>query len=437
MIQHYRPEYGALSCPLLCSLRGELEPERLARALDGLTARHEALRTTFAGRGMRLTQRVHPPRPLPLSQVDLRAGRDPRTASRSAIAAELAAPIDPAQWPARATLWRIGDAESVLCLNLHHLVTDAWSTGILLRDLCACYADAGPVTPPGWQYAQFVQWQQEMLSGEQLRRHHDYWRRQLTGGQTPRLWPAGPAGDGADATAAGGAASGDGAAGGPAGSPLAIAADLDPAVLARLRELTRTARTTLFSVLLAAFYAQLYAVTAQPELAVGSMFANRSRPELRDTVGLLANMVLLRARLSAELTFADLIDQAHAAVIGAFAYQDLPFQMLPAGLLDSGGGRADDVVFNVMADLTHVVRAAGVDFELLVPDEIGSRFRFELALAPVGTAKLRAVLFHAGTDLPEPACRDFLAGYLATVEALAADPGRRISRAGLTTSPLA
>jgi len=411
MIQNYRPEFGALNCPLLCRLSGPLDAGRLQRAMDALTARHESLRTTFAGRGKSLTQRIHPPRPLPLVVVDLagpRAGAD----LTAAIGAELANPIDTTVWPARATLWRIADTRHVLCLNLHHLVTDAWSTGILLRDLCAAYGDEAPLAPPGWQYGEFVGWQQRTLSGDQLHRHHDYWRRQLTGGQTPRLWSE-PARD-------------------TEPQRVAIPTDLAPALVTRLREVARRHRTTLFTVLLAAFYAELHRATGQSELAVGSMFANRSRPELRETVGLLANMVLLRTQISRARSFTDLINQTHAAVIGAFAYQDLPFQMLPTGLLDIGGGRADDVVFNVMADVQHTISAGGLEFELLVPDEIGSRFRFELALAPIGTQDMRAVLFHAGGNLSEDACREFLTGYVATVDALTADPGRPIGSAGLT-----
>jgi hypothetical protein len=423
MIQNYRPEFGALNCPLLCRLNGPLDVDRLQRAVDALTARHESLRTTFAGRGKSLTQRVHQPRRLPLTQVDL-AGPAAGDDLAAAIGTELAAPIDTTVWPARATLWRIADTRHVLCLNLHHLVTDAWSTGILLRDLCAAYGDEAPLAPPGWQYGEFVGWQQRTLSGNQLRRHHDYWRRQLTGGQTPRLWwgHADGAGRAPDARPA------------PDAGPqsVAIPTDLAPALVTRLREVARRHRTTLFTVLLAAFYAELHRATGQSELAVGSMFANRSRPELRETVGLLANMVLLRTQISRARSFTDLVDQTHAAVIGAFAYQDLPFQMLPTGLLDTGRGRADDVVFNVMADVQHTISAGGVEFELLVPDEIGSRFRFELALAPVGTHDMRAVLFHAGGNLSEDACREFLTRYVATVDALTADPGRPIGSVGLT-----
>ncbi|WP_269440701.1 condensation domain-containing protein [Micromonospora tarapacensis] len=213
---------------------------------------------------------------------------------------------------------------------------------------------------------------------------------------------------------------------GPATSDVAV--DLDREAVARLRALARTQRTTLFSVLLAVFYHHLHRITGQDDLAVASMFANRSRPELRETVGLLANMVLLRARVGQAATFADLVGQAHAAAIGAFTYQDLPYQMLPLDVVQTGGRRADDVLFNVMAEMDHRTTAADVGFELLVPPGLGSRFRFELAVAPVGPTDLRAVFYHSTAAYPGAEATAFLAGYADLAARLAAEPNAPLGR---------
>jgi non-ribosomal peptide synthetase component F len=206
-----------------------------------------------------------------------------------------------------------------------------------------------------------------------------------------------------------------------------------PQVVAALRELARREKTTLFTVLLAVFQAQLHRVTGQPDLAVASMFANRSRPELRETVGLLAGMVLLRAQVADQRSFTDLVRHTHSAVIGAFAYQDLPFQMLPSDLVDTGGGRADDVMFNVMTKLRHALTGGQASFELVVPTDIGSRFPFELALAPVGPHDLRAVLFRADDRLNAVQARDFLNGYLGLATAVSHSP--EVSLAHLLHQP--
>ncbi|WP_232510650.1 MULTISPECIES: condensation domain-containing protein [Micromonospora] len=414
MIKHYRSDFGALNCPVVCRIVGDLDERALQAAVDHLVVRHEALRTTFHGRGARLVQRVHPPRSLPLTWADAPTGESPE----AALARELQTPIDPEQWPARAGVWRVGPTEHLFCLNLHHLVTDAWSTGILLRDLVACYAAAcggpGVEAPTGWQSSRFAQAQQELLASDRLARYQRYWRRQLEGSQIPRLDALYPAADTAAATdaAATGAPTQAAQAAHASEAVRSVAAELPAATVAGLRELARREKTTLFTVLLAAFHAQLYRLTGQPDLAVASMFANRSRPEVRDTVGLLAGMVLLRAQVARQPSFADLVRHVHGAVISAFAYQDLPFHLLPTGLVDTGGGRADDVMFNVMSPMRHDLTGGGARFELVVPTEIGSRFPFELALAPVGEHRVQAVLFRAGGWADPALGQDFLAGYL-------------------------
>ncbi|WP_223874511.1 condensation domain-containing protein [Salinispora fenicalii] len=410
MIKHYRADFGALSCPLLCRLTGDLDANALDVALTRLAARHESLRTTFTGRGARLAQIVHPPAPVPTRRIYLSDHPDPDGAVDEAVRAELRTAIDPTEWPARTTLWRLGARTHLLCLNLHHLVTDAWSTGILFRDLGALYAQAtgasSPLPDTGWPYTRFVEWQQELLDGDGLQRHRDYWRRQLAGSQLPALPAAAddrPTNDDRSATAD-------------------VAIDLDRETVTRLRALARTRHTTLFAVLLAVFYHHLHQVTGQDDLAVASMFANRSRPELRETVGLLANMVLLRARVGQAATFADLVGQAHSAAIGAFTYQDLPYQMLPADVVRAGGRRADDVLFNVMAEAQHRTVAAGVGFELLVPRGLGSRFRFELAIAPMGPADLRVVFYHPTAAYTPAQAHRFLSGYADLATTLTAAP---------------
>jgi hypothetical protein len=142
---------------------------------------------------------------------------------------------------------------------------------------------------------------------------------------------------------------------------------------------------------------------------VASLFANRSRPESRGTVGFLANMAMLRSR-RADADPRLLIKAAHVAAVGAFANEQQPFQTLPPRLIDTGGLRADDVVFQVVTDPQYKGHAGGLEFELLVPDAIGSRFSFELAVAPLGTG-LRPVLFYRRDWFADAWSREFIAGY--------------------------
>ncbi|MEU6715869.1 condensation domain-containing protein [Nonomuraea sp. NPDC046802] len=405
MIGHYRPDHGALNCPVLCALRGPLDTGALRAALDGLTATHEALRTSFTGRGRGLTQVVHPPSPQPLAEVAL-AGEDELAA---AVDQELSTPIDVGVWPTRATLWRLGTEHHVLCLNAHHLVTDAWSAGLLFENLQAGYAQAlgsrSPDKPPCWQYRHFVDWQTRLVEGG-LDRHRDYWSRRLAGLELPRLPYRKTEGKAA-----------------------AIGADLSPDVVAGLRQIARRQRTTLFTVMLALFYAVLRQTCGQDDLAVASLFANRSQPESRKTVGFLANMVVLRTRTSGRDTFNTLMRATHDTVAGALAYQEQPYQTLPLDGVRLGEGRADDVVFQMMTDIDHVGSAEGVDFELLVPEGIGSRFEVELAVA-ARERDMRVVLFHTAR-LPADTAADMLEGYLSAAAAVAGSSAVPLAHLGV------
>jgi hypothetical protein len=408
LMEHHHSASAGLSCPVLCRIGGPLDVAALGAAVDALVRRHEALRTTFPGPGLRPVQQINPPYPVPLRHVDLTAPRAP--ALPAAIAEELRDRMDIASESVRATLWRVGAAEHVFCLNMHHLVADAWSSGILYRELGLLYrgmvGEIGAALPPvRWQYRHFVEWQNQAVRGEAMLRQRSYWLRRL-GGARPVALPRPPA-----------AARVAGAAVASAG----LAAD----VVAGARALAREIRATPFSVLLGAFYAHLHLLSGQRDLTVATLFANRSRPQTRDIVGFLANMVLLRTAWPGRVGFAELVRLTHATVVAASAHQEVPFQTLPLTVLRTGGGRTDDVVFQVMAEPRRVATAGGTTFELLLPEAVGGRFGVELCLAPVGDG-MRVLLFHDTRQLDPARGRAMAAEYARLVGRYVADPGRPV-----------
>ncbi|WP_202638501.1 condensation domain-containing protein [Bailinhaonella thermotolerans] len=402
-LDRYRGAGGALNCPMVCRIGGPLDTAALEAALDGLAARHESLRTTFEGAGRNLVQVIHPPGPLPLEH----AGAGTGAAVDEALTAELRTRIDPVERPVRARLWRISPGEHVLCLNMHHLVTDTWSCDVLFRDLAAGYAallGEGPPPPPvGWQYAQYALWQERSLGRGGFRRHEEYWKARLAG-VTPPALPLKPGG----------------------GGGRRLSELVEAAGAGGLRELAAARRTTVFAVLLAVYYALLHRTTGQHDLAVASLFANRTRPEVQRTVGFLANLLVLRTSVPPRATFADLVDAARTTVLDASAHQRLPFHLLPQATARGGPVRLDDVVFQLLAEpLDAAVRAGGVEFRGLVPDVAG-RFDFELALMPRGRG-FAAKLFYA-EDRADPAwARGFAAEYARLAAAAAADPSRPVT----------
>jgi hypothetical protein len=375
LLERFRGGEGAVNCPIVLRLRGPLDEARLRTGLTALTARHESLRTTFEGRGRSLTQLVHPPGPVLLRRVDLAGHPDVESRLRAAVRAEIREPIDAGDWPVRHTLWRLGSADHALCVNMHHAVTDGWSCGLVLRDLDRLTrADGPPLPPVGWQYPQASEWHHAWLDSAQSRAERAYWRDHLAGARLPRipLRPPVPGGERAGGNATG---------------------DIGAGVVDGLRRLARARRTTLAAVLLAVYYHVLGQVTGDDDLAVASFLANRGRPEVRETVGLLANMVVLRTRLCGAGTGPELIRRAHETVMNAFVHQRLPYQLLPADTIADRDRRPDDVMFQIVPEQRGPHAVAGATAEVVVLDELGTRFECEFQLYP-RDGGMRAVLLY-------------------------------------------
>lgn len=396
LVDQFRGADGALNCPVLCRLRGQLDVSRLRAALDGLTARHQALRTTVSGRGALLSQHIHPPCPAPMTLVDLSVTPNPNAAA-DALAVELRTRIDTTVWPLRVTLFRIAAVDHLLCINVSHLVTDAWSCGILFRDLCALYQGT-PLPSVGWQYANFCTFQRDEREGA-LRVDQEYWRRQLARLRLPAI-PFKPQS--------------------PHHESASCARDLPLAVVTQLRELACAERTTLFVVMLAIMNVLLHQVTARNDIAICSLFANRTRPETKETIGFLANLLVLRTLLPEPASFLDALHQTHATATGAFIHQALPYQMLPLDEMKSEGRRPDDVGFQMMAEPIVRTTMGELDVEVLVPDGVGSRMEVELVLIPRNG--FRAIVFYNRARVDDGWAEAFLSQYVTLASCIAKNP---------------
>lgn len=393
LIDRHRGEEGALNYPVLARARGPLDAAVLAAALERVVARHETLRTTFARRRGLLTQLIHEPAAVPLAEREA-AGE---AGLREALAAEIGERVDPAAAPFRATLFRLGPDDHVLCLNVHHLVTDAWSCGIVLNDLLHELGGGGALPRVGWQYRHYVRWQRGQLAADRLRPHREYWRTRLADLQFSAL----PMREQPD----GGTAGGSGTARAFVGGPVADG----------LRRLAVGSGTTLFTVLLAAYYALLHRVTGQTDVAIASLFANRTRPEIMRTVGFFANLVILRTRFEAGAPFPALLRRAHATVGEALVHQHFPYYLLGQEELRSGDRRADEVVFQMLPEIPPPVAIGDLEVEVLLP-EVASRFDLELAVVP-RAGGLDVLLQYARRRVDDA----WAAGFVAAYAAFAAD----------------
>ncbi|HEX6290125.1 MAG TPA: condensation domain-containing protein, partial [Herpetosiphonaceae bacterium] len=312
------PGSTAYHVPLSIRLTGALDVAALTASFNTLIARHEALRTSFVLRAGQPVQRVQPPAALPLPCHDLRSLPEPqRRAQLAALQRHVTAqPFDLTRAPLlRAALLRLGDTEHLLLLCLHHIVVDGWSLGVLVRELAACYRalrQGQPLDLPDLpiHYADFALWQRTYVQGATLDRLLAYWKAQLANLTplalpTDRPRPAEPTFRSAE-------------------QPLALSAELSDA----LANMSRQTGMTLFMTLLAALDVLLHWYTRQDDLLVGADIANRTHAETAGLIGFFVNLLALRADLSGNPTFRELLHRVRAVCLAAYAHQDLPFDLL-------------------------------------------------------------------------------------------------------------
>jgi len=331
-LERLRPGTALYNLAQLFDLRGELTVPALAAAFDAVVRRHEALRTLFADGSEEDSSEVgslgsdpvqlvcrEPLQSEPLPVVDLGGLPGPvRHAEAERITAEEARrPYDLERGPLlRTALLRLGPQEHRLLVGSHHIVSDAWSVGVLLRELSALYQaalspHASPLPPLPVQYPGFAVWQHRRLTEEAAEAQLAWWRGHLAGVPAvlelpaDRLRPAVPSLRGERLR-------------------LSLDAGLEPALLA----LGRRQGATLFMTLLAAFQALLHRYTLQEDFVVGSPVAGRDRLELEALIGFFVNMLPLRAAASEETAFSELLAGVRESVLGGFAHQDVPFDRL-------------------------------------------------------------------------------------------------------------
>ncbi|HEY0783847.1 MAG TPA: condensation domain-containing protein, partial [Thermoanaerobaculia bacterium] len=331
---HEQAGNAVYNLPLVLRLEGEVDLPALAAAFAAIVRRHEGLRTVFPERDGEPVQEVRPAddAPWPLPEIDLSAlppGVREVVARREA-AALAALPFSLADGPLlRTALFALAQGDHLLLVDMHHIVSDGWSMGVLLREVAALYgaaregsAAARPAGSAGnggssglpalpIQYADFAVWQRAWLAGDELARQVEYWRRQLHGAPpvlelpADRPRPEVPSFRGAQL-------------------PFAIPGELG----ARLAALGRRCGATPFMLLLAAFQALLRHHSGQDDLSVGSPIAGRNRVETEALIGFFVNTLVLRADLRGDPPFERLLARVRKTALEAYAHQDLPFERL-------------------------------------------------------------------------------------------------------------
>jgi hypothetical protein len=431
-MDRFRGGNGMMGVPLLYRLRGDLIIPDLAGALDELVKRHAALRTTFSSQKRELKQLIHQPgyASIELTHFDTTTAPDPIKATNEQVRDYLRTHLDISVAPVRAALWQMAPDDHLLVLDVHHIVTDAWSNMLISRDLAALYqarrerrqADLPAIE---WQYSDYSELRRELSDGVLADRDRDYLLGILRGARFPSLPPV-PARPGQRRPLAGNAWF-----------------ELSPEQIGALSEIARNERTTLLVILMSLFFATLHGVTGQSDIAVGAIFANRSRPEVRETVGFFANMVVVRVQTGSGASSRELIKATHSSVACALAHEGLSHLSLPHDAWQQGtAGSPEDVVFHMLAE-PPTARAQGRnDFGDLyvqpqhIPDGLGCRFELEMLVIPRPTGMEGVIRYAADRFTPHYA-QDLVQRYLASVSVLTGghQPGPVPAGPGAGTQP--
>ncbi len=406
-------------------LKGSLNLTALEQTFNEIVRRHETLRTTFVMVEGQPVQAIAPSLTIPLPVINLqnRSPTEQETEARTLTIHEAKHPFNLAEGPLlRVTLLQLSETEYVLLLNLHHIVADGWSIGVLIKELGILYTtfldkQLSPLPELPIQYADFAEWQRQWLQGELLETQLAYWRQHLNkitilNLPTDRYRPAVQTYRGAKQF-------------------LTIPASLSKA----LQSLSQQENVTLFMTLLAAFKTLLYRYTGQEDIAVGSPIANRNLSEIETLIGFFVNSLVLRTDLSGNPTFRKLLSRVKEVAMGGYAHQDLPFEKL-VEVLHPERDLSRNPLFQVSFSLQNTPVEA-----LYLPELTLSLLEFD-----TGTAKLD-LEFHFWSDLEsikaqvvystdlfdDTTITRMLGHFQTLIESIVANPEQRLSELPILT----
>ena len=419
-VEQLAPGNPAYNIPSALRLRGQLNIPVLERSLNEIVRRHEALRASFQSVDGRPVQVIAPALTLKLSVADLHElAENDREAEAVRLASEDAQrAFDLERGPLlRAGLIRLQPLEHVLLFTMHHIVSDAWSIGVLVQELIELYQaySAGkpsrlPALPV--QYPDFAHWQREWLQGEVLENHLSYWKQQL-GGHLPDLRlptdrprPAVQSFRGATRS-------------------FSLSKELSDAVNA----LSRREGSTLFMTLLAAFKTLLHRYTGQTDIVIGSPIANRNRREIEGLIGFFVNNLVLRTDLSGDPSFRELLARVREVALRAYEHQDLPFEKLVEELhpeRNLGRNPFFQVVFAIQNAPMQALELPGLTVKPQEFISASARFDLEIHLWEQAGA-LHGICVYSTDLFAEGSITRMIEHFQTLLEAITVSPNKRIS----------
>jgi len=405
-------------------LQGRLNVAALERNLTEIFRRHETLRTVFGENEGKPVQIIKAPQPFRLPLIDLQERGDKEAELQRFLAEEACRAFDFRRGPlARFHLLRMAAEEHVLLLNLHHIISDAWSLDVLLRELAELYGaevtgGSSALCELPIQFADFAVWQRQALE-ENLPRELGYWEKQLQGLEPQLALPT-------DHSR-------------PASQSYRGATQFfawDKGLTEGLKELSRREGVTLFMTLLAGFQTLLQRYTRQDDIVVGSPTAGRDRVETEGLIGMLVNTLPLRTDLSGDPAFVELLKRVREVTLNAYAHKEMPLEKLVNALQpnrDLSYHPLFQVVFGLQTSSTEAWTLPGLTAKRIELDSGTAKFDWTLLLTETGEG-LRG-RFEYNTDLFDSgAVSRLVHQFELLLKGIIAAPGRRLSEFSLLDS---
>ncbi len=407
-------------------LTGVLHVDILERSLTEIVNRHEILRTNFVEIEDNPFQIINLPKPFPLKVIDLQrfvpADRETELYQLANQEAEIPFNLEKDAL-LRVTLLRLEPQKHILLITFHHIIADAWSIGLFLRELASLYKsyiDAKPVTLPDLpiQYADFAQWQNQQLTKDNLVEQVAYWEQQLAGIspvlELPTDRPRPPI-----QTFNGRA------------EFFEISADLTD----RLKSLSQKTGVTMFMTIITAFFILLARYTGEEDIVVGIPIANRMRVEFESLMGCFVNSLVLRSQLHGNPTFLELLQQVRQTALNAYAHQDLPFEQLVEALQPERS-LSHSPVFQVMFAWENVQMEAldlpNLQIETFKTDHFTARI--DLNVEMMETERGLQGIFEYNTDLFARSTIERMVGHFQNLlEMIASNPNQRVYELSVLT----
>lgn len=322
LLQQLEPDSAAYNGSNALLMEGILNLEALTKSINEIIRRHEILRTNFVLVDNQPVQKIISELKISLPIVDLQnlSATERQAEVQKLEKIDAQQPFDLTEAPLlRLTLLQLEAEKYILLVTMHHIISDAWSAGIFIKEISAlypafCQGKLSPIPELPIQYGDFAIWQQQWLEGEVLDNQLAYWKRQLQDANTSLELPIDI----------------------PCQESNSIGKQYNLALTSEISQqleiFSQQQGVTLFMTLVTVFNTLLYSYSKQEDILIGSPIANRNRSEVEGLIGFFVNTLVLRTDLSDNPTFKELLIRVREVALGAYAHQDLPFEKLVSEL---------------------------------------------------------------------------------------------------------